>query len=135
MASFESALAARLLAVTAVTDLVGTRITPIGSKASDNPTLPYLTYYRIGTTDERTMGGGGVQTAELRIDIWAATQSEVVSIAQAIKGLSGTSLDWFAGASGGLTILHTEKVAEADIPDSDPGIFHRFLDFEMMAQE
>lgn len=135
MALVEEALVARLKALSAVTALVSTRIYPEGVKQGENPSFPLITFERTDTAPIRSMGGGPAKRVGVRLHIWATSYATAATIGAAVKGSGGTALDWYGGSSGGVTVHNMALENEVDVPDPDPSVFHRVLEFDVIAQE
>ena len=136
MATAENALYSRLTAVSAVTDLLGTspaRIYPIKHDRGANPVFPFVTYELILGQRIRAMTAdtGDVEAA-FRFHIWtkdAATggQIQAINIAVAIRG----ALKRWSGTAAGVEVKHVFEDGEYDVPDPDPGVYHRVIDFDV----
>lgn len=130
MATIENAIYARLTAVSAVTDLVSTRIYPIKKDTGSKVTWPFVTYSTIRREPVRAMGSDpGMSASLLTLDIWtkdAGAFDAGVAIAQAITG----ALQRWSGTAGGIVVDQIFLDGEYDIEDSEPGVYHRVLDFD-----
>jgi hypothetical protein len=77
------------------------------------------------------MGGGGSKESDFTFEIYAETYTS----AQAVAAQVEVALDWFSGASGGTTVLHTELEGTTDITLAEQGVFLRTMDFRVVAVE
>ncbi len=131
----EQAIVARLIATSGFTDLVGlspTRLYPVKKDAGDKPKLPYVIYSRFpGAGPIRSMGGGASKESDFIFDIYASSFTVVQSVATQVEA----ALDWFSGASGGTTVLHTELEGTSDIDLDEQGVFLRVMDFRVVTVE
>ena len=89
-------LVARLKAITAVTDLVGVRIMPIGRLQGND--LPAITYERV-TGTEVNHATGTTNTARVRFEVtcWADGYVAAYALAAAVRG------DGAQGAATGMS--------------------------------
>ena len=136
MASAEDALYSRLSAVSAVTTLLGSsplRVFPIKHRDGVNPSFPFVTYELILSERIRAMTAdtGDVQ-AVFRFHIWtkdAATGGYIQgrNIADAMR----TALQRWDGTSAGVEVKHIFDDGEYDVPDPEPKVYHRVLDFDV----
>ena len=129
----EDALYTRLIAVTALTDLVSTRIFPVKDQA-ENPTFPYITYQRLGGERHSAMGADtGDVSSEFTFNVWAkSTGSDngydvARDVATEIRG----ALQRFSGTVAGVEFKETFVVNESDIGEDEENVYHRVIDFEI----
>lgn len=98
----ETALGTRLNAVSAVTDIVSTRIynSFAPNTASEGLTKnanPYITYHQISDPGHHHMtGGSDIASTSFQIDGWARTTAARTSIKEALR----TALEGFSGTVG-----------------------------------
>lgn len=131
----EEAIYARLMAVAALTALVGTRIYP--ERAPSGATRPYLSYFQVSRVGEVTLGGsGGLTTRRYQLDIWDDSYLGAKALAEQVR----LALDSFHGTVAGVPFNAT-LVNELDIPErglettvGDP-LTHIAQDYLVMASE
>lgn len=122
--SLESALAAYVLRQPAVTALVGDRFDPV-----ENPqgtAMPAIAYQTISRPREYSHDGGGLSDARVQLTISAATFTEVVAVADALRPvLAGRS---FSDAEGRY-VAFVENEMDGNAPASgQAGYFIRRMD-------
>lgn len=121
--SVDAALYTRLVNFTALTDLVGTRISPAPLVLGQD--LPAVTYQLISRVAEHTHdNAGGLWRSRFQIDAWGATALDVINVfAQVTAALNG-----YRDTVGGVrvTILHYE---ERTLVEPTPERFRRTGDF------
>ncbi len=129
----EDALYTRLTAVTALTDLVSTRIFPVKDQAS-NPTFPYITYQLLGSETVRAMGvDTGDVISEFTFNIWAKTTASdngydlARDVAIEVRG----ALQAFRGTVAGVEFKDVAVLPEADVGEAEENVYHRVIDFEI----
>jgi hypothetical protein len=124
----EEAMIAKLLATTAVTDLVSTRVYP--GSVPQASTMPAIVVNRISGTPIYTDDGeSGLQTARLELDCWGETYSSAKTVARAvIAALSG-----FVGTVDDVDVRNTLLDAERDFREGGGNaakyLFRTNLDF------
>lgn len=130
MPNIEDALYARLIAVSAVTSLVSTRIYPIKKDTGASAVWPFVTYSTVLSNRSRAMvADNGYVESSIRFHIWtkgASAFSSGGSISAAIRG----ALERWSGTSAAVVVDHVFLDGEFDIEDAEPGVFHRVLDFD-----
>jgi Protein of unknown function (DUF3168) len=94
----EAAIRSLLLADSAVTTLVGTRICPL--VLPQKPTLPAITYQRISGQTQYTHDGPALARPRVQIDCWASDYDTAKSLAAAAAAV----LSGFKGISSGVEI-------------------------------
>lgn len=96
--------------------LVGTRVYPYSS-VPPAPTKPYLTYRRVTQTRDNAQNGAMATHAGARVqvDVYAATQSDIDSICDALRTISNAN-----SFTGGLRRLAWEG-GPVDLPEYEPG--------------
>lgn len=128
----ESTLSALLLAHTALTALVGTRITPsVRQQATD---LPAVIFTRISGQREYHYGGASNLTqSRVQIDCYGATWPQAKSVARAVIGC----LNGFNGTPTSSVIRSAMLDSERHFYEGeDPETVHRIsLDFNIWAFE
>lgn len=80
--SVETKLAAKLLATSGVTALVGNRVDPVVVQATT--TFPSLTYRRLTGRREYTLAGLGPATITDEVMCWAANYEDARTLAEAV---------------------------------------------------
>ena len=95
--TIDGVLVALLAADTGITDIVGTRIKPYANTVGT--TGPYLTYFRITTTRDRTNDGPtGQAIVHYQLDCWAAEALTVRNLANTVRlALDGYRANPFLG--------------------------------------
>lgn len=130
MATLEDAIYARLTAVSAVTDLVSTRIYPVKKDVGSKVTWPFVVYATVAREAVRAMNADpGMSSSLVRFDIWTKDSGAFdsgIAIAAAIRG----ALQRWSGTAGTIEVNATFLDGEYDIEDPEPGVFHRVLDFD-----
>lgn len=105
--SAESGLFARLIAVTAVTDLLGDdpmRFFP--ERLPDSPSYPAATYQRVDTPPTRELAAAaGHARPRFQIDIWGTSFASVRAVANAVRG----ALDGYSDATLGAVAWVDER--------------------------
>ena len=80
----EAALIAKLLATTAITNLVSTRIN--WSRRPQGSALPAIVLHRIdGTPDVHHGGASGLVSSRVQVDCWAESYGSAKAIARAVE--------------------------------------------------
>ncbi len=70
--TIEQYIVIRIKSVSAITDLVGDRITPV--RLADETELPAITYICISNNTVKSHGGSGMRTPRYQLSIWAKSQ-------------------------------------------------------------
>lgn len=83
--SFESSLKAHLAGDATVAARVGERIHPV--LLPEGTTKPAIVYGRVGVTDQIDLdsGDGSLQEVRVQVDVWAATHSMCIEVAEAVR--------------------------------------------------
>lgn len=114
----ETRIVVRLLATSAVTDLIGTRLRKIQRKtawgSSDS-----VTYQTISTDwSNHSTGTTTLGFARIQVDCWSATPVGVRALAAAVRG----ALSGWSESSGTPTVTMCHLQNEQDMPEGpDPG--------------
>lgn len=113
----ESALRTHILADAATAAIVGTKLYPI--VVPQTTALPYIVYRRTGTERYTEHGSpGGLATATISLDCWAATYEDVKDLAEAVR----KTCDGVAGTIGVYEVRAVMVDDESDLPpDFDTG--------------
>jgi hypothetical protein len=120
----EEAIPARLEAVPAVTDLIGTRIYP--TRAPEGVTRPFATFQRISSTRERAFGQNpGLAGPRFQITAWATTYGEAVTVANAIR----QALERYRGTILGIVIQDVFVDTDQDLRDDEAQLYGKSTDF------
>lgn len=137
MATIQEALHAKLVATSAVTALVSTRIYPEGSAQATGPeAAAYVTYEAVsGMVINDHDGASGLRRSRISFMAHAVTRASVVAVCEALidalNGYSGT----VAGVSG-VTIGHCLCVGDGvDFYDPDLRQQLRVVDFDVLYKE
>lgn len=105
----ESALRALVLADSAVSALIGTRLYP--QKLPQDPTYPAATYQRIDGPRLYDHGGAtGLAEGRFQFDVWATTYSSAKAVAAAVRA----ALSGYSGTTGGVEIAFIRCLSESD---------------------
>jgi len=129
----EAAAYAKLQTVTAVTDLVSTRIYP--NHAPQAATMPYIVYNRISQQRIRHMTAtAALRETRIQYDCIADDPMEARNVADAlIAALDHTSGTWDSGGANQASISHAyvdNNFADFDQPQdkSDVGTYRAVVD-------
>jgi hypothetical protein len=135
--AIEDALYTRLQAVSAVTNLVSTRVYPAKTE-NQNPTSPYVTYEVLRTERKSAMSADtGDVRSELRLHVWAQDTSSAAgfdtckSVALQIRG----ALQRYRGTVASTTVQDMFIVDEFTVDEPEPGWSHRIIEFEGIWKE
>lgn len=121
---------ARLQAVTAVTDLVGTRVVP--APLEQDSAFPAVVYQRISAAREHAMGSDpGLAMPRVQIDSWAQTYKAAVELAAEVRG----ALSRFRGTVTGVEILDAFLENERDDYDQDRELHRVQQDYRIWHRE
>lgn len=121
MADIGAAIKARLEAVSAVTDLVGSgaaaRIYPI--RLPQTPTLEAVTYQVVSAPPRPMAMGDDVQRAQKRVQVssWGNTYAEAMALREAVRD----ALQRWTGTAGGVVVHHIGVENEFDVFEDDVG--------------
>lgn len=134
MAAVEEALYARLQAVSAVTDLVSTRVYPVKHDTGSMLAYPFITYEILahGRISAMTDDTGDVEST-VRFHCWGKDSGSIGGyksardVAAAVRG----ALQRWDGTSGGVVVKHVFVDGEYDIGDPTPGVYHRAIDVDV----
>lgn len=135
MADVGKAMRTRLLNVSAVTTLIGTRIYPL--TLPQGVTLPAVRYQRIsGNSDEYVGGTTGAASARLQFDIFADTYASGEAVREAIR----QAIDQYRGTSSGVFIHSCNAANHMDLFDvpvhgNDVGVYQMVSDYEIVHSE
>lgn len=138
--TIEGGLLARGIAVSALTDLIGTgndaRL--YAMRLKQNETLPAVTYSRVGGTRNHNMGTdtGNVES-RWQFSCWATTYEGVRDVSTAVR----TAYSRFSGTSDSTVIDDIFVENEVDLFESTAGdaltdgLYHRVLDLIVFYRE
>ena len=135
MADVGKAIRTRLLSVSAVTNLVSTRIYPL--TLPQGVTMPAVRYQRIsGNSDPHIGGTTGTATARLQFDIFATTYAAAESLRDAIR----EAIDQYTGTSSGVVIHSCNATNHLDLFDEPVhgdavGLYQMVSDYEIIHSE
>ena len=135
MADVGKAIRTRLLSVSAVTNLVSTRIYPL--TLPQGVTMPAVRYQRIsGNSDPHIRGTTGTATARLQFDILATTYAAAESLREAIR----EAIDQYTGTSSGVVIHSCNATSHLDLFDEPVhgdavGLYQMVSDYEIIHSE
>lgn len=141
MKSPEAVLRSALLASTAVTSVVGSKVYPLVAPAktpAGTPvTLPYITYRRAGIQRQQTMAGPmGTPTVSVDFDVFATSYEGARDLADRCR----TVLDGYRGTVDNTTVSRASLDNEQDdfiqLDGADlPRAYAVKLTFQVMWQE
>lgn len=116
MASVETGIRAALVGSTAITELVGTRIRPLGASPAD--AHPFLTYTVTSRESLPTLADGAADyfKAEFEIGIFADTYAEVMALSDVIRD----RLDQFGETVAGVEFAPSMFDGESDVEEAVP---------------
>ena len=129
MATMSDVINTRLLAVAAVTDLVGVgadaRIYPVErQQGSANPSI---TYQRVTNPKESAMGADtGLTIPRFQVDCYADTYREVDDLAEAVRG----ALQRWKGTVLGVVVQQTQMLSSQDLSESGAEEKRISMDFQ-----
>lgn len=124
--SFESGIITRLNAVTAVTDIVSSRI--FADSLPDGTTKPAIVYQLISTVpmDSNIGSDGGKLKSRVQFTLIADTKLVSISLSEAMK----TALTRFQGAADDITIIDSRLENVFDqAHDIETGQTARIIDY------
>lgn len=122
----ETSLKTKLLAASGVTAIIGTRLHPL--KLPQSPTLPALTYQRIGGPHTHAMGeASGLAYPIIQLTSWAETYAEAKTLAAAVQA----ALDGQSCGTGGVAELQND----IDLVDPETGWYYVAADYQIAHQE
>lgn len=138
-ANIHQALQSHLIGVTAISDLVGTRIYP--DKAPTSATFPYITYGVISNTHVRHFDDiSGLASPLIQIDVWSNTRLSAVTVAEEIRvelenkragiGPTGNQL-----SVSGIFLENDRDLYEPPEDSSQVGIYRVSMDFRVWHAE
>jgi hypothetical protein len=120
----EEALRTYLVAIPAITGLIGTRMYPIALPAA--VTLPAVSYFKVSEPGDYThQGASHLSEVRIQFSIWAATYVN----AQLVLGHLLTALEGYAGTLSGVPIGHSLLANIRDVPEAEANIYHIAVDF------
>ena len=129
--SIEAAIYTILAAATDVTDLTSTRI--YDDAADQDPTLPYITAFKVDDVHVHHMGGAsGITEARVQVDVYAASSVSRFNVFDAVRN----ALDGYVGTSSSVVIskcflLSDRGVYIAPYEGERFGIYRSIMDFEI----
>jgi len=135
MAGIGTGIRTYLLTVTAVTDLVSSRIRP--DALIQKETFPAIVIDETNTDHEHIIsGGGGIVTSEINVSCYAETRLAAEGLAEKVRG----GLQGYEGSAGGETIQSCQlssRVSGYLVPadGSDGGLYVTSLNFQIVLTE
>ena len=120
--TLEDAIYDRLAAITAVTDLVGSRI--YRHRRPQGSALPAISFGRVSTQPVNHAGGTTDTTeARIQIDCWSDDQSECRDLADAVRGDSTANglNGWTRTGGGDPVISMVHLVTDIDLHENPTG--------------
>lgn len=133
--AIEKALCTILGRTDAVTNIIGSRISPLVLSAGVE--LPALVFQQVGgPRDHVTSGPSGLASPRFQITCWAATYKRADELAVAVR----ETLDGFSGIVDSVMIQVIHLLDEADMPGTRPdnkalSRFGKRLDFQIGHKE
>lgn len=127
----EFALYSFLSNVTAITALVGDRITPM--ERGQGEALPAVTYQTISNVPDYHLGGeSGHSAARIQIDCWADTYLAVKQLAEEVRlAVSGHVGTWNEHAITGVLVEDNGDLPESVDPASEAGPHRASMDLRI----
>ena len=129
----EQAILTRLLADSAISTLVGTRIYYV--RADQAVAKPYIVFSKISAIRVSSHdGGSGLANPRFQFSCFGETYKSVTDIAVAIQD----SLEGFTGVMGGVGGVNVNGCYyedETDFYEEDSKLYHRALDFKLWHDE
>ena len=131
--TLEESLYARLNGYAGLTALVAARIYPMSME--QNPTLPLVTYRRIGGTPDQKFGGtAGIGNPVFSVTSWGETYKSARATAAQVRAALNVSMAALGG-SGGVN-AQIERITEGiDLKDPDTGWYYIPEDYVIHVQE
>lgn len=104
------------LKTTPITNVVGTRIRPLGVAPDD--VRPYLTYQVTDRKTDGTLSDGAAdyRKAEFEVGVWGSTYAAVVALSDLVRD----RLDQFGGTVSGIEFAPCEFDGETDVEEATP---------------
>ena len=128
--TIEEALKARLAAVSAVTNIVQSRIYP--NVKPQDAVIPCISYRLVFPQRYPAMGvDSNVVKARYQFDVWTATYAEAKALAAAIR----TALKRYRNTAGTPPIFDVFDLGEVDLFDDDTLQQHIACDYEVNYSE
>jgi len=133
--AIEKALCTILGRADAVTNIAGSRISPLVISAG--VALPALVYQQVGgPRDHVTSGPSGLVESRFQITCWAETYKKADELAAAVR----QTLDGYSGIIDSVVIKVIHLLDEADMPGTRPdnkalSRYGRRLDFQIWHKE
>lgn len=110
----EKALYAKLIADSAVTSLIDSRLYPLYPQ--EEPTYPFAVYTRANTEPLYSLDGRERPfRIDIQVDVWANDYASLKAITQAIE----ESLDQYRGTIAGITVQLIEAGDKTDEQDQE----------------
>jgi hypothetical protein len=109
----------RVLALSAVTSLVGTRVSSV--VLPQNETLPAMRVHRVSETESMHLRGvSGLQVARVQVDSYAASLAAALAIDAAARGDgAGSGLSGFIGTVGEAAVHGIFPMGVQDMYEKD----------------
>lgn len=117
MSLIEEAIPARLAAVTAVTDLVASRVYPL--RAPQGVPRPFVVVQRISAFREIAFGSNpGLARPRFQVTAWGETYASAKAVATAVR----QALERFRGTVVGVEILDCFVENDQDLSDDEANL-------------
>lgn len=128
--TIEEGLVAFVLAQSAITTLIGTRIMP--SPLRQNAALPAISYQLISVADDILHDGPqGLPDARIQLDCWADTYAGAKALAAVVK----TAVHAYAGLMGTVNVQRAKVENVVDGFEPNTGRQRVVMDVMLMYQE
>ncbi len=125
--SIEADMVTYILTLTAITDIIGTRI--YYQKLPDDATLPAVTYNRISSPRSRTHSGdSNLSKPRIQYSCWGITPISVMNLADAFED----EFKSFSGTAGSSTVYATIVENRLSVPDPESKYYH--IPVDLMVQ-
>ena len=127
----EKAIAARLGATSAVTDLVSTRF--YHGLLPQDVAFPAIVFFRINTERDDFAHDGpmGVAEATIQVSCYGERTSEVMAVSEAVR----TALYGWSGTAGGVNVLRVTMQNELFLYEADEELKNLTLDLSVLFRE
>jgi len=135
MAGIGTGIRTYLLTVTAVTDIVSSRIRP--DALIQNETFPAIVIDETNSDHEHTIsGGGGIVTSQMTVACYSETRLAAENLGEKVRA----ALQGYEGSAGSETIQSSQLSGRASgylVPadGSDGGLYVTSLSFEIVLTE
>jgi hypothetical protein len=113
-----------LTSTSAITDLIGARVTPV--VIPPNVTFPCLSFTDISMVADPLLQGPGTSTKRIRFDCWGKSYNDAKNLQAALHSL----FDGYVGTlPDGTVIQETQLGNELDLYESDNRIYRSMTEY------